>query len=66
MKPRLVHNRPDASALCRIPVFVERVMARWDAKQDTCQIGLELMTDEYVVVAALIVGREQRMASNAT
>lgn len=58
MKPR--PKRPDPSALVCHPAFIARVMARWDAKQDTYQIGLELMTDEYVIAAALIVGREQR------
>lgn len=60
MIARIVFRRPDPKLLAQDPAFIARVMAKWDAKQDTREIGLELMTDEYVVAAALTIGREQR------
>lgn len=40
--------------------FIDRVMRRWDQKQDTAQIAKEMFESEAVVSVALRVGREQR------
>ncbi len=40
--------------------LVDRVMRRWDQRQDTAQIAKELFESEAVVCVALRLGREQR------
>jgi len=40
--------------------LVTRVMALWDAKQDTATIALDLFQPEATITAALRIGRERR------
>ncbi len=58
MKPRLVYQRHDG--LSRDPIFIARVMARWDLGQDTARIAAELMTAEAFVANALAFERDRR------
>lgn len=60
MKPRIAYRSPDWRGLQHEPIFIARVMAKWDAKEDTAQIAAELLTPEATVAAALVIGRDSR------
>lgn len=51
--------------LSRNPIFVTRVITRWDLRQNTARIAVELRTAESIVESALHYGLEQRRKKDA-